>query len=173
MFCLVFVTVLNAAWAGPATAPAGKEVENPVFAAWTKFDEGASCTYETDLDVGTKKRHLKATAMLKKKTADGVILESGSIFDGKDSGQHSQTIPAKVSAADVKKTGEEDVKIGDKTYKCAVYEIGASTMGVAAPGAPTMTVYMSDEVPGGMVKVSGKDSAGKAMSMEITSFKTK
>jgi hypothetical protein len=160
----------------PTTAPAaGEKVDNPLFAAWSKFDPGASCTYETDMGPADHKMHLSATMTLKAKNADTVSVEVTSNVNGNPMPAQTMTLSAKIVAADAKKTGEQDVTIADKTYKCTVYELGPSAMGAAATAQPgeKITACVSEEVPGGMAKMTGRASDGQEMSMAMTSCKTK
>jgi hypothetical protein len=128
------------------------KVENPMCTAWNKCDAGTSVTMEADFDPGNgQKVHMTGTDTLKEKTADGVKVDSVADVAG-DKHEDSHTYPAKVDAADCTDTGKtEDVKAMDKTFKCKVYEMSGACVG--QPGETKATVYMSDEMPGGAVKV--------------------
>jgi hypothetical protein len=155
-----------------ARADDAPKIDNPLFVAWSKFDTGASATAEGDITTPDgQKMHVTGTDTLKEKNADNVKIDSvGQVGDHKDDPK-TDTIPAKIAPDAAVKKGEEDVKVMDKTYKCTVYEMTAAAMG--DEGDMKATCYISNEVPGGVVKAVLHAPDGKDYTFVLTSVKEK
>ena len=192
------LAVAAAAWVGPSsavraedkptTAPTAERVDNPLYKAWANSKPGSTTTLGLDADSPMGKVHVDMVFTLDGVDKDGATVEvTGTVTMGGQAhaGEpKKQTIPAKVSADDVKATGDKDVDAMGKTFKTKVYEVHPAAMGTMPPAAAganarkqTATLYLSDDVPGGIVKleatggIAGK--AGKTQTATVTSFEAK
>jgi hypothetical protein len=132
-----------------AAVPADGKADNPLYLAWGKFDVGVSVTLEGDMD----KDHVSATLTLKSKDAAAATVDvvSQKPNNGGDSHTETNTVPAKVDCDDVKQLKDEQVTVMDKPIKCRVYQ--ATDVVVGGTGNTKMTLYVSDDIPGGIVKM--------------------
>jgi hypothetical protein len=172
----VFGLVLGLGFAGVrADDPAPAKVDNPLFTAWSKCEVGATMTLEADVESPDgQKVHITITDTLKEKTADGVKIESVSQHGEQKEEPKTATFPAKLDAADAKKTGDEDVKAMDKTFKCKVYDVTFAAVGGEGDMKDlTMTIDVNDDVPGGIVKAVFHAPDGKEIPFTVTAYKAK
>ena len=166
-------------------ARAGDMVDNHKYQAWAKFKPGSSSTISADIDKAGNKIHLDMTRKLVSLDDDKVVIEVASTvtFMGHDHAAptRQETYPAKIDKekVDIKKTGDKEIDAMGKTFKCTVYEATGD------PDAPTgrgavmnpdnmkATAYISDDVPGGLVRLDGKGQDGKDMTLVLTAMETK
>jgi hypothetical protein len=141
------------------------KTDNPLYTGWAKYKEGSSMTMEVTMPAtaATPAKTMTVKSTLKSLTADTATIEST------DAANHTFTrkIPAKITAGDTKQAGEEDVAAMGKTFKCTVCEMKAVADGES--GDDTATVYLSDEVVGGMVKLVAPGPGGSKIEVKLTS----
>ena len=148
------------------TAPAAAQtVANPLYSAW-KGQQGKTVTFNRTESIsggapmpggGNRSTSSKSVQFaLSDFTADQAAIKVTT-----DPGQPAETlvIPAKLMPnypACPKSAGSEKLKIGDKTYTCAKYTYSTSSkaeMGRDPQGLRgSVTVWVADGVPGGIVK---------------------
>ena len=157
-------------------------VDNPRYQAWAKYKPGT--LVKMDLNTSAAGMNMKSsiTTTLKKVTPEKVILEIKTSIPilGVAPQENAKFIiePAKVEKADIKPTnpeqmpnckvnnkGTEDLKIGDKTYKCNWYE-----MEMEQEGKKFNTKYWTcDDLPDKLLKSDTKMSMGNT-TMILTEF---
>ena len=163
----------------PTTGPAaaGMMVDNPQYAMWSKFKAGSSSTLEGDVDSPMGKAHLTVTQTLKAVTPEAVTLDVAMkatiMGQSQDLPVNTQTIPAKEAKEDSKETGKEDVDAMGKTFHCTVHEQSTMGKGRPFPGGGTAKFYISDEVPGGLVKTVVPAKAGQTSTMTLKAMDAK
>ncbi len=187
LWVLGSIFFLGLAAAAPARA---EDVDSPQYGAWAKFKPESSSTLAADIKMGAGNSfHIETTMTLKSVTAQQVEVEATGKVNimGQDrtTPPQTRTIPAKETKQDRKDLGEQDVQAMGKTFKCKVYEItggGASGLapsprGPAAGGAnpnAKATLYVNDDVPGGVVKMDvSSGPGGQAMSFTLTAMDVK
>jgi hypothetical protein len=177
--CLMFVA---------ASVRAG-QIENPQYKEWAKYKPGTSMTMATTSDAGGQTSNMETKTTLKEVTDDKVVLD---ISMSMDAGGTKMNMPAQTSeikkmidapAADATaaaaanapkpdtKTSDESVTVGAGTFKAKVTE---ATMD-AGGSKTTSKTWMSDDVPGGMVKMEATtDGPMKSTTkMELKAFDKK
>lgn len=154
--------------------------ENPEYVNWAKWKPGTTTIFTTDLDMGSVKIHVETSNKLVKVDADKIIVEQVATTttmtgEPRSSPAKQREIPAKKEiATDPKNLGEEDVEVGGKKIHCKVYEGTQESPGGPGgkPAEIKAKVYVSDTVPGGMVKMIATLPKG-TMTMTLKSFETK
>jgi hypothetical protein len=156
------------------TLARAEEMDNPQFLAWTKFDVGSSETLEATV-AGPNGREMKvqSTNKLLDKAADHVTIEIVASMNvmgqTRTMPPQKQTVRSRIEKKDYKQIGTEEVSAAGKTIMCKVYEgkgmapapQGPPRQGAAQQGGGTAKVWVSDEVPGGLVKVEAQSEKGK------------
>jgi hypothetical protein len=162
-----------------------EEIDNPSFKSWAKHKVGTTVTMKTVSDVAGQKTEAVMTSKLVELTADKAVVEM--TVTTKVAGMEFTTPatkmenPKKIKVEGKKpeaagkpegvvKEGEETVKVGGKEYKAKFYETKTKTPSGDVEGK----IWMSDEVPGGMLKMESKLSGAVAgtTTMEVTEIKT-
>jgi hypothetical protein len=166
---LKFAAVVGLVLASTAvTARAEDQGDNPQYKMWAKFKPGSTATREMKTEMPSGSQTITMTSKLAsiddtKAVVSTEIDMMGRTIKGKD-----QEIQAKIS--EDKKlgepAGEEDVKAGDKTYHCKVYTMhgpppGSSDRAAAMMANSDTKVWISDEVPGGLVKMTSSTKNGE------------
>jgi hypothetical protein len=134
-------------------------VDNPRYQGWAKFKKGSNSTYSSTISMNGMQIEVQSTSTLEDFTDDQVTVEvkvTVNIMGQPHTSARTTTIPAKVSSDDLKETGEEDVKAMDRTFKCKVYDTVHQGSGTNA----ARKIWVSAEVPGGMVKFAGSSPTG-------------
>ena len=170
----VIVATACCPWAGavladaPATRPttaaaAQQQVDNPLYAGWSKWKVGSTATYDVEAaGADGRRRHLSITAELKSLTADGVEIQS--VFDGAH--RATRTIPARVDATLVQAGEPKDVTVLGKTLSCRTVTVGTAADGEG--GDATATDRLSDEVVGGVVTLQVANPDRSKVTVTIT-----
>jgi hypothetical protein len=168
-------------FAGSA-ARAGDAVANPKYEAWAKFKPGSSETVSADMEVQASKIHIQMTRTLISIDDNNAVVETKSTVNlmGQDheSPARQETIPAKSDTDQLKQTGEKDIEAMNKTFKCKVYDTKGDpnakpTRGAPDPESMKATVYASDEVPGGLVRLEAAQKDGKELTFILTAMESK
>ena len=160
IFVGLVTCALAAAVCGQTTAPV--TAPNPLYDAWqgqekktVTFDRQETISGGAPVGGQRPARHSTVSETCTQLTDAEAVIQ---IAQDNQPAQ-TLTIPAKVSPDDPafpKAAGTEDIKIGDKTYTCKKYtyytrskaEMGRDGQGLAG----TVTVWIADGVPGGIVQ---------------------
>jgi hypothetical protein len=182
LLVLASVLVLGFAAIVPARGDEAPMVDSPQYAAWAKFKPDSSSTLSADMKMGPNTVHVETTTTLKSVTPEKVEVQSAGkmSFMGHDNETpvQTRTIAAKEAKQDKKDLGEQDVAAMGKTFKCKVYEItGANAGAPSAHGGAgadaKATIYVSDDVPGGLVKMDIAGANGQKMTFTLTAMDSK
>ncbi len=183
---LICVGVL--ASAAPVWGDGAASAESPQYKAWSKFKPGASATMVADVAMGQMKMKVTVTHTLTSvtDTEAKVALTTTTEMMGRTQPPKTQerTFPAKTTGEQQPKpTGNADVQAMGKTFACKVYEVSGAAMDMsgghgggaaAAAGAGTkVTIYVNDDVPGGVVKMTMDTPTGMTMNFVLTAFDAK
>jgi hypothetical protein len=153
--------VLNAAtvWAD--------QVDNPRFAAWTKFAVGSSETLQGNVQSGGMSMTFSVTYTLSDKADDHVTLDVSTamqMFGQQHTTTRSETVPSTYDSKDVQVLPDEKVDAAGKTFDCKVYQIPDSS----GQGA-TAKIWANVGIPGGLVKMDASGPRG-AISYLLQSY---
>ena len=181
---LIVCAVTAASFFSSLPARAGEMKDNPKYQAWAKFKPGSTNTLSTDIEMGPNKIHLDITRKLVSVTDKEIVVETVSTATvmGHDHAQPAttETIPAQTDKDEIKGTGEKEVEAMGKTFKCKVWEAAGSPDSKPAPHAAPgsdmtqkATVYTSDEVPGGLVKMETAGRAGAPIVFTLSAMESK
>jgi hypothetical protein len=162
-----------------------KMVDNPQFHAWEKFGVDSSETMSGQIQTGQPQMPtipMEINYKLAAKAADHLTLETTSTMTVM--GQ-SHTTPAqkteiapKVKDQNIQSLGSEKVEAAGRTFDCKVYEMeGKVTPTSPGPGGAAQKpgkakIWVSDEIPGGMVKMEVTSPRGN-LTLTLKSFEKK
>ena len=155
----------------PTTAPE-ELIDNPQFDHWAKFEIGSSATLSTEILMGGQKVSTVSTNKLLEKGDEQIVVEiSGTMNIAGQKNElppQKQEIPAQIAKRSITQTATEKVDAAGKTFDCKVYEM------LNDPGQPDAKakVWLSDEVPGGVVKLQATLPNG-TVTGSLTSFEVK
>jgi hypothetical protein len=170
---LVLVVAAMISIAGLARA---EEIANPTFENWKKFAEGSSATISTTIDANGQKMNSETTNKLASKADDAITVEVSGTMEAfgqkRPIPTQSQKVPPKVEKADAPvQVGEstEKVEAAGKTFDCKVYEVTKKM-----PNGQTIKAksWVSDDVPGGVVKMEVKSDQANVTGL-LKSFEKK
>jgi len=181
---IVLVGVLALGYFPISSAKADDSAANPKYSAWAKFKPGSFSTVEADMDVQGNKFHITMTRTLVSIDDDKAVVETRSTVNlmgqDHDSPVRTNTIQAKGDAETYKQTGEKEVQAMDKTFKCKVYEAKGNPGAKPDKTGPAgdvdnmkATVYISEIVPGGLVRLEGVGRTGKGLTFILTAMESK
>jgi hypothetical protein len=142
-----------------------EDMDNPQYKAWSKCKPGAFVKFKMTTEVAGTKTESEMTTKLVELSAEKAVVETAMVFGGNALPGAKQEIPAKIKKVEGQanvekpKEGEEEIEVAGKKVKAKWVE---ST--IDAGGTKTVSkVWMSDEVPGGTVKVETKGPASTSM----------
>jgi len=158
-------------------------VDNPRYREWAKYKPGTLVKMDVATAAGGQNMKSAMTTTLKEVTPEKVVLEmkTGMVIPGMAPQENvmSMVEPAKIEKAKIKHTnpelmpnckilnkGTEDVKIGDRTYKCKWYEMEMEQQGMKFASK----CWTCDEIPDKLVKNEIKMAMGNT-SMVLAEFK--
>jgi len=149
-------------------------VDNPQYQAWANYGVGSSETLEGHIDGGNgQKMTMESTHTLKEKTGEQVTIEITVTMEmmgqKHTSPPQQQVIKAKSEKQDVDEVGKEEVSAAGKAFNCKVYE--AHSLNPQA-GDAKARIWVSDQVPGGVVKMEASTPRGSITSL-LKSFEIK
>lgn len=170
---VILATTAAARADGPAatTAPADT-VANPQYDQWAKYKPGTAVTLVADTDAGGLGRvHLEVTQTLRSITPEAATLSHANrqMIDGRlqPAGRvTTQTIAARQPASAMRDVGSADVQAMGRAFKCRVCEMSQP----GPVGQTHVTAYLSDEVPGGVVKLVVRSGKGTAITFLINAI---
>jgi hypothetical protein len=181
----LFALVVVACFAGAVRADdSAATKDNPNYLVWSKFKPGSTTTVVADITEGKDNVHIETTRTLLSVSADNVVIETTSIRKTKGheitQAPVKQTIPAKTDKDEIKETGTKDMDAMGKTFKCRVWDSApakaakpAESSKVSASEGMKATIYISDEVPGGIVRLDGIAQNGSSVTFILTKFEAK
>ncbi len=151
-----------------------QEVDNPSYKSWSKFKVGTKLTIKMESEASGNKTSMEATYELKtvdEKSAEvavkGKMTAMGNTIDMPERTEKYDAKQKKVDAPPSKakiEEGDEEIEIAGRKIKCHW------TKETTEQG--TKRVWVSDEVPGRMVK-SEADISGAKTKMWIAALETK
>lgn len=158
-----------------ASSAAAQQVDNPAYAAWVKFNEGSMARYTGNTKTMGMDTTIESSITLKSKSSDRVVVEiRRKVTTQGDTVEEpvvTQAIPAKVPPERApKQNGEVDLENDGKVLRCRIYERGE----VLKEGINLMTrTWMSDTVPGGVVRIESKTEGHISMNtfIDLKEFK--
>jgi hypothetical protein len=175
----VMFLVGRAAAAGPAGAAAPAGVENPEYTVWAKFKEGSSFTLAQDREVGGAEKvkvHTEVASRLVRITPALAVVETALVTTKGDvvtrTTPSRKEIPARTDHPALREAGDAEVEAAGRRFKCKVYEFVAEAAESAErdPRSRPATrpqvqavkgkMYLSPDVPGGVVKAEFAGPAG-------------
>ena len=180
----LLVFIAGTIWLTPL-ARADDTRDNPNYQVWSKFKPGSTSTVSADLRDGQDNIHVETTRTLVSITADQVVIHKVSTATQKGhiktQAPVTETIPAKTTKDEIKETGHKDVDAMGKTFNCRVWDSTTAppkaNTGPGAKPAPgdgvKATIYISDDVPGGIVRLDGTGPNGQSLVFVLTKFETK
>jgi hypothetical protein len=157
-------------------------LEGMRYEAWAKFKVGSSHTLSGTVDAGQMQIPSEITQKLIDVKPDHVTIEMSSkvtIMGREHVGKPQQRdIPVKDKDVQAKDLGEETVEAMGRTFQCHVYEVNGKDAAPPPPGpggrpAPAdderfAKVWVSPEVPGGLVKMEIKGRRPQGQDMTVT-----
>jgi hypothetical protein len=153
-----------------------EDMDNPAYAAWSKFNIGSSETLAADMQGANPQAPKMTMEMVRKlveKADDHITVEVTTTIDvagqKKEMPPRQQKVPAKIEKKDVKSSGTEDVEAAGKKYTCKVYDM--KNFSAQNPDA-SVKLWVNDDIPGGLVKMEAESARGKMTSV-LKSFETK
>ena len=158
-----------------ATQIDAEEITNPQFECWKKFAEGSNSTITTVIENKGNKFTTVSTNKLVAKADDKMEIEISGTVDMLGQSRalpvQKQTVPAKMEKDKVPTQvaeATEKVEAAGKTFECKIYEFKRDVSGKPM----TAKCWLSDEVPGGVVKMEAKTEEG-GISAILKSFEAK
>lgn len=184
--------VALAAVAAPALSDDDKLVENPEFKNWAKFKPGTVLVMKNTNDIPGAKSEVTITRKLVEVKEDKLVIEVEMtlLLNSKPAPGQPPTkteLRKEVKASELKsftwaqtglppeatEDGTEKVKVGGTEYECKRYKFKSK---YTPPGGKEEEgegqVWVSDDVPGRIVKVTGK-SKSTAQTIEVTQITVK
>jgi hypothetical protein len=166
-----------------SSAIAEDSAVNPKYAAWSRFKPGSYSTVEADIEVRGKRHHITTTRRLISIDGDKAVVETKSteseMGHDRSAAPWQATILAKGDSEKFKQTGEKEIEAMGKTFKCKVYETRGSpdakpNKGVTgSPDDVKATVYLCEDVPGGLVRLESPAGDGKELTFILTGMESK
>jgi hypothetical protein len=144
-----FALAIFAAFAG--NSHAAEKIDDPRYTYWSKFKPGSFQTVETRTDASGQKMLVLITTTLLDVTPEKLTVEVKTETTAGTKKLPTRTKKTEVLAKRDKpadssfKESKEDVKVGAKTYSCLLMEETTGDMHIKS--------WMSDQVPGGVVKM--------------------
>lgn len=188
---LTFAALAVAVALTPAAFAADeKKVENPEYKMWSKYKADTTVTMKMSSDAGGAKFESTITNKLVEVKDDKVVVEteSASKVNGMEFKAPAQKreVPKEVEKDKLPKgfdpksdkpegtteEGKEKVKIGGTEYECKWYKFKSKQKLPTGDEEVEGQIWMSDDVPGKMVKMTSKAKAG-GMTMEVTDITIK
>jgi len=167
-----------------ATVPGvarGEEVDNPQYQAWAKYKPGSTRTLAGELGKGSG-LSMEMTSTLKDVTPEHATLSTKTTVNmmgqSRQRPEVEQPVAARMQPRDISAAGEEDVEAAGKTYKCRVFDVRSESSGRAnaaptsQPAPSTARIWVSSDVPGGLVKMIVHTPGGD-MTLLLKSFEAK
>jgi hypothetical protein len=157
-----------------AIAIAADQIDNPQYASWAKHKPGTKVTLQTATNAQGMSMTQDMTETLMQVTPEKAVVEFTMSMDMGGT-KHDMTrqhdVPAKVEkghenlpsdmTGTSKVIGQETVDVGGKKYDCKVVEF----TGEGQRGKASGKIWVTEQVPGGMVKTEIKMDAPRQATM--------
>jgi hypothetical protein len=114
---------------------------------WAGAAVGTRLKWKVSMEAVGQKSVVDRTEVVSKVEKEAVTVDEQE-GDEKTEQEHSVTLPSELEGP-WKKTGEEEIKVGERTFKCAVYESKKEELGVQ-----TTRVWKSADAPHWSVKAT-------------------
>jgi hypothetical protein len=114
---------------------------------WAGATVGSRLKWKITSEAIGQKETVERTERVTQADAESVTVETQE-KDEKNDEQHTVTLPSELEGP-WKKIGDEEIKVGDKSFKCAVYEFKKEELGVQ-----TTRVWKSADAPHWAVKAT-------------------
>jgi hypothetical protein len=164
-----------------ASAAFAEQVDNPQYQSWSKFKPGTTVTMKSDSVMKVQGNEMKNASTITTKLLDisptEATVETTMLANGQESKLPPQKIPAKTEKAAVPadapkadmKEGTDKVEIAGKTYNAKTVETTSDANGMKT----TSKTWMSDEVPGGMLKMESNSTGSMESKTTMTLVEVK
>ena len=171
-----------------AAAPAGPMVADPAYANWSRFPVGTAVTRRTQSAIGESRLAVTDVYTLAELTPEACVVEKKTTVERK-SPEASDTraepalplkftrsypAPAGMTPEDFQRpslkateVGRESLEVLGKSYECAKWTWVEST----EAGPTQVTLWLSDAVPGRVVKQMQKQKSGAVVAEELVAIK--
>jgi hypothetical protein len=141
-----------------AASPAhADQVDNPHYQVWARFKPGSSRVWTGTVQVGPLRIQVRMVSTLEEVTPDHVTIETRTTTDF-GQGSHTgkpvrETQDARIEDEEIKDLGRQTVQAMGRSFDCRVYQMKDDTVnGMERPWGGKAKVWISPEVPGGVVK---------------------
>jgi hypothetical protein len=136
---------------------AAEQIDDPAYVHWAKFKPGSVAKTTTESNLGGQKMTIQMTTTLIEVVPEKITVEIKTEVEAGGTKLPSTTKKTAIAAKRAKpakepqsvKEGTEDVTVGGKTYACHYSEEMHDTQRIKS--------WMSDEIPGGVVKFELSD----------------
>jgi len=163
-----------------ASVANAEKIANPAYDQWAKFKPGAFAKHEGETVAMGNANKMTMMAKLVELTDEKAVVESTTSMSGMDMPPQKMELTKMMEKVEMPKVegqempkpdtreGEERLDIAGKSLKCKTIE----TMMKMGDINVTSKVWMSDEVPGGMVKMESKTDGAMASTttQKLTEF---
>jgi hypothetical protein len=134
------------------------QVDNPRYLVWANFKPGSSRVWTGNVQIGPVHIRVEMTSTLREVTPDHVVVETRTTTDFGQGPRIGRPLPvvedARIEADEVKNLGEETIQIMGRPFHCKVYQMKDDTVdGKERPWGGKAKIWVSSEVPGGVVKI--------------------
>ncbi|MBI5724474.1 MAG: hypothetical protein HZA50_10985 [Planctomycetes bacterium] len=149
-------------------------VDNPGYAMWSKHKPGTTVKYKTTVTAPNMNNTTETTQTLKEVTADKVVIEMA--VPSMNTPPMKSDIPAKIAKdklpenmANCKELGkgDEEIKVGDKAYKCQWKEYEVTIQAGEQKFVTKSKVWICNDVPGGVIKTATETTGAMASKSEM------
>lgn len=152
-----------------------QNVPNPMYSAWMKFKPGATATYSGESRTLGIDATIETTIKLVNVASDKVTIEvRRKVTSGSDTVEQPATtetiqavLPASIAmAADP----DEEIEVNGRKYKCRVFRAQQveSADGKKVDLGLVSRTWLSEEVPGGIVRVDARTEGAIGLSTSLT-----
>jgi hypothetical protein len=178
---VAFVAFVLTCALSSSTVRAEEQVDNPQYQGWSKFAAGTAVKYTQTVEAMGQKQDVQVTMTLVSISPEKATIETKATITVQGQTQETPAqkmdIPAKVNkseamevgqpAPNIKaevKQGEEKVEAAGKTYDCKWTEVKSTQQGTDV----VAKTWLSDDVPGRLVKMEATTSGAMASSTKMT-----
>lgn len=161
-----------------SSATQAEQQDSQQYLHWAKFKPGSMVTMAGEVEATGSKVQIDLTSTLVSVTPEKVVLQDYSTLhlgghDQKNPGQQ-RDVPAKEEKkAEIKQLADEEIQAAGRKFKCKVYEsVEIATSPDAKANKAKAKIWLSDEVPGGAVKMQLINDTGTT-TFTLKSFEVK
>lgn len=169
--CLLAFAFLATAQTFAAAAPAADQIDDPGYVHWSKFKPGSSTKVLTSSETSGMKTSTQITTTLLAVTPEKITVEVTSEAESSGTKLPPRTRKHDVAAKRPKpadpsltKESKETLTFDGKSYRCTLSEETRGTLHIKT--------WLSDEIPGGLLKAQITDD-GVSITSNLVDFKIK